>query len=864
MKPQELRKSFISFFEERKHTVVPSSSLLPKEDPTLLFTAAGMVQFKKLWSGEIPLPYKRAVSIQKCLRTSDVEKVGKFPRYMTFFEMLGNFSFGDYFKEAAIKWAWEFLTDVLKIPENKLFVSVFKGDNEFKEDKEAYDIWKDVVGLDKSKIYKLGREDNFWTPVGGRGACGPCSEIYYDNGEEMGCGKPNCGPGCSCNRFMEVWNLVFPQYDSQPDGTLKTLKNKGIDTGMGLERLALALEGKKSIFDLEIFKPIIDETSDICKVKYEENKIAFNIIADHIRTLTFAIAEGIYPSNIGRGYVLRHILRRAQSSAYEMGVKEAFMYKVVPAVADSLKEQYPELVSRREMISLIVKSEEESFLRTLEQGTIIFNNIVKELKTEEIPGDDIFKLYDTYGFPPDLTYELAERNGKEADKKGFEKLMESAKEKARATSKFGTVEKLNWNIIKKTTETKFTGYAKFETKANVLKWCEMKDRMGIVLDKTPFYAESGGQVGDRGKIYNDEMEFDVLDTQNIAVEWVHIGKMKKGKINAKEIKCKVDEKYRKSLQCNHTSTHLLHSALREILGEWVHQEGSLVEPERFRFDFTHFNALESSEIEKIENLVNGWIGENIKVEISELPFEDAMKQGAMALFGEKYGKKVRMVKIGNVSAELCGGTHIENTGEIRVFKIVSEGSIHTGVRRIEAITGEYAVEWFKSCDKKVKELSLMLGVEFEKINPKVSELIESEHKLKNKLTQFERNEALSLVPKIIESAKNIDEIKVIAYNVHSAEADTLRTLADRLRNTKSTAGVISSIINEKPFFITFVSDDLIPRLSANKMAKSIGKLAGGGGGGKDTIAQSGGKPGTDINTILNKTTDIIRELLAGQ
>ncbi|MDD5529803.1 MAG: alanine--tRNA ligase [bacterium] len=864
MKPQELRKSFISFFEEREHKIVSSSSLLPGDDPTLLFTAAGMVQFKKLWSGEVALPYTRAVSIQKCLRTSDLEKVGKYPRYTTFFEMLGNFSFGDYFKQEAIKWAWEFLTEIVKLPKDKLYVSVFKGDDGLKEDTEASDIWKNEIGLDKSRIYKLGKEDNFWTPVGGRGACGPCSEIYYDTGEEIGCGKPTCGPGCSCNRFMEIWNLVFPQYDSQADGSLKPLKNRGIDTGMGFERLLLVMEGKKSIFELDTFTPIIEEASKICNVKYEQNKTAFNIIADHIRTLTFAIVEGIYPSNIGRGYVLRHVLRRAQGRAYEMGIKQAFMYKLVPAVADLMKEQYPELVARREIIALIVKSEEESFLKTLEQGTIVFNNIVKELKTDEIPGDAIFKLYDTYGFPPDLTYELSEREGKKVDKEGFQKIMESSKEKARAVSKFenvkGTIESFSIGEIDKKSE--FIGYNNTETDAKII---FEKGKKWILLDKTPFYAESGGQVGDKGKIFNKDFEFDVEDTQIIEGKRVHIGKFKKETdktITNEKVKCEVNKQWRKALECNHTATHLLHSSLRKVLGDWVHQEGSLVEAERLRFDFTHFSHLETSEIEKIEDIVNNWIEENIKVEISEVSMEEAIKKGAMAIFTEKYGNIVRMVKIGDVSNELCGGTHLRNTGEMRAFKIISEGSIHTGVRRIEAITGKYAMEWFNKCDREIKGLSAELGVNIEQVKPKVIELMAVEKELKSKLAQIERNGILSLVPEILENKKTINNIGMIVYSVPTAEVNVLRDLADKLRCHKNTAGVIGAIVSEKPFFVSFVSDDLSAKLSAGKISVEIGKLAGGGGGGKNTIAQSGGKAGVNLEEILNKVPEIVQRLLS--
>ncbi|MBI4722252.1 MAG: alanine--tRNA ligase, partial [Candidatus Stahlbacteria bacterium] len=808
MNLQELRALFIEFFSARSHTVVPSAGLIPTGDPTLLFTSAGMVQFKKMWSGEVSLPFTRVVSCQKCLRASDIEQVGKSLRHLTFFEMLGNFSFGDYFKHEAIEWAAEFVTKVIHLPQDKLYISVLD------EDEESYNIWKNEIGMSDSRIYKLGKEHNFWGPAGGRGPCGPCSEIYYDLGKEVGCGKLDCKPGCECDRFIEIWNLVFPQYDAAPEGTLKPLKNRGIDTGAGLERLALVMENKKSLFELEVFKPIIVEIEQLFSMKYEENKTTFNIIADHIRALTFAIAEGIYPSNIGRGYLLRHILRRAQTCAFEMGIKNPFLYKLVPVVAEVMRDQYPELIERRESVSLVVKSEEENFLRTLDKGTEVFNQVISEANTCTLSGENIFKLYDTYGFPPELTYELAKGKGFESNKLEFEKLMELQKERARTASKFEAKD-VEWQVanpatsgeVFKCNHTEFVGYDTLTTKAKIVKWRnpqsptpnpQSPSLFELVLDRTTFYAESGGQVGDCGRIYNDNLEFDITDTQKLGDLYVHLGSLKRGNINTVEnpaasgddVICEVDKSRRKAIERNHTGTHLLHSALRKVLGNWVHQEGSLVEPDRIRFDFTHFKPIEQQEMEKIEHLINNWILENIKVEISATSYEEAVKEGAIAIFGEKYGEKVRVVQIGDISTELCAGTHIRATGEIGILKIIAESSVHAGIRRIEAITGDYALQWLNKYESELKAISNKLGVPVFETQQKVNALIESETRLKNRLSQFEQTQILGLVPEILSKKQRVKDISVLVAEIPSSNIDTLRLLADKLREGEKRVGVI--------------------------------------------------------------------------
>jgi alanyl-tRNA synthetase len=786
------------------------------------------------------------------LRASDLERVGKNAMHNTFFEMPGNFSFGDYFKEQAIEWAWEFVTKVIRLPEENLYVTVLD------EDEETYKIWQSTI--ETSKIYKLGKEDNFWGPAGGRGACGPCSEIYYDFGEDMGCGKPTCQPGCDCDRFPEFWNLVFPQYDAQTDGTRKQLKNRGIDTGMGLERVCAAVQGKKSLFELALFKPIIEETERISGLQHESNKATLNIIADHMRALTFAIAEGIYPSNVGRGYLLRHLLRRAQSLAYELDVKKPFLYQLVGVVADIMKDQYPELIERRDGVALVVKSEEESFLRTLGKGITVFNDFVSSMKSKIIPGETVFKLYDTYGFPPDLTYELGKREGLKSDSSGFEKIMESQKQRARAASKF-EARKEEWNEFPGPQTTEFVGYENLKSTAKIVKWRKTEDNYEVILDRTPFYAESGGQAGDRGVLRNDNLELRVLDTRDVGGLWIHIGTLKNGKINQNELTCEVDGSRRKAIQRNHTGTHLLHAALQKVVGDWVHQEGSLVEPERLRFDFTHFKPLSSDEINGIETLINSWILENIRVDSSEKSFEEAVKQGAMALFGEKYGDKVRVIHIENVSTELCGGTHVDSTGEIGILTIVSENGIHAGVRRVEVVTGSYATQRLKRFENDLTSISAKLGTAPFDVKQKVDDLIESESRLRTRLTRLEQAQILTLAPDILKKKVAANGVDILVSQVDTDSVDNLRILADKLRSGKKRAGVLGTVIGDKPAFITFVSDDLMQTMKASQLAREIGKLAGGGGGGKDTLGQAGGKDPSKLGLVLEKARELIKGLV---
>ncbi|MDH5684830.1 MAG: alanine--tRNA ligase, partial [candidate division WOR-3 bacterium] len=702
MNHREIRRTFLAFYAECRHTIVPSSSLIPKDDPTLLFASAGMVQFKPLFAGTVPLTYRRAVSIQKCLRSTDLEQVGKTIKYNTFFEMLGNFSFGDYFKAEAIPWAWEYLTKVVELPKDRLYVSVFI------DDQEAYEIWQKKVGLASDKIYRLGEADNFWGPAGGVGACGPCSEIYFDMGEEFGCGKIECGPGCNCERFIEIYNIVFPQFDQQPDGTRLPLKNRGIDTGMGMERLAMVSQSKKSIFETDLFAPIVKAIVKVLDLTINpENRAMIYAAADHTRALTFAIADGAIPSNEARGYMLRSILRRAQLLARRAGINQPFMYRVSGEIVELMRQFYPELVQKREQVALIIKSEEERFLRTIDEGLERFKEIAETHRSDGvIPGADIFKLHDTFGFPVELTKELADEQALRLDMDGFEKAMLEQKEKSK---KEHTVEATL--SIKGTTERyelRFVGYEQDEITTNILEYQETEPKIfEVLLQETPFYAEAGGQVGDTGKIIGPDFELEVLDSYYKAGSDIRLSKAKlvKGQISKTAVTAVVDKARRREIERAHTATHLLHAALRSTLGDYVKQEGSLVEPGRFRFDFVSFQSMTPDQIIKVEQLVYQKVIENIKVEqLRDVPVDQAKENGALAFFGEEYGEKVNVIKIGDYSMELCGGTHIRSTGEIGMFRIISETGVAAGIRRIEALVGESAYEQALSERKTLDDL----------------------------------------------------------------------------------------------------------------------------------------------------------------
>ncbi len=848
MKSNEFRRIFLEFFKERGHKICPSSPLIPR-DPTLLFTSAGMVQFKPLWSGESPLTFRRATSCQKCLRATDLEQVGFTPRHLTFFEMLGNFSFGDYFKLEAIKWAWEFVTEVMKLPRDRLYISVYE------EDEEAYNIWRDEIGISPDRIYKFGKEDNFWGPAGDTGPCGPCTEIFYDLGEEIDPGKTIADDS---DRYFEVWNLVFPQYDAQKDGTLKPLKNRGVDTGMGLERALCAMQGKKTVFETDVFEPIIQNIEDEIKIKYFEKRKMFNIIADHIRALTFAISEGVFPGNTGREYVIRRILRRAVKEYYDAGIKGPLLYKFVKSVVDVMGDAYPEIKGKVESVSLVIKAEEKRFLDTLSRGKVIFtviSNSLKEKGKREFPPEEAFKLYDTYGFPFELTEEYAKKEGFEISREKFEKYLEKQRELAKRYAKF-KAEKFEWNILKEIEKDEFVGYNTLKIESRICMWRKDDKKYYLILERTPFYAEEGGQVGDTGRIYNDDMEFIVEDTQYFDKYRMHIGILKQGQITEREVICEVDKERRLSIQRNHTATHLLQSALRKVLGEHVHQAGSLVAPDRLRFDFTHFCKLEKFEVDKIRELVNEWIMQDVEVLTYNKKYFDAIAEGAIALPGAQYGEIVRVVDIKGISKELCGGTHCRRTGEIGFFEIIEESAIHAGVRRIVALTGFSFLNFYLDNQRILLKLANMMGVDVNNVLKKVEGVLSERDLLEKKLNEVMREMIKYKANELREKSKKVNGVEVIMSEVSFDDIEYVRSFADVLRKENS-VGVLGFKKGNKPSFIVFVGDKLKDKLKAGDLARELGKLAGAGGGGKPHMAQAGGAVGAEVSKVLKEFEKII-------
>ncbi len=850
MKSDELRTSFLDFFKGRDHTVVPSMSLIPRDDPSLLFTSAGMVQFKPLWTGSVPLPYRRAASIQKCLRTSDLENVGKTRRHHTFFEMLGNFSFGDYFKEKAIIWAWEYLTKVLPIDKKRLYVSVYTDDD------EAFNIWHKRVGLKKERIFRFGEEHNFWGPAGNSGPCGPCSEIFYDLGDKFSCGKKTCAPGCDCDRYPEIWNLVFPQFNQTVSGERLPLKNRGVDTGMGFERLVSVIQNKDSNFHTDLFYPIIKEISKVSKIPYGKDlptDISINIIADHIRALVFAIGDGIIPSNEERGYVLRRILRRAVRLCRDLGIDEAFLYKIVPQVILSYREAYPDLTERREEIMLVIKSEEERFLATLEKGLLQFEDIYK--KKRAISAEDAFRLYDTYGFPVELTQELAKEKNVKVDEKGFLEMLNETREVSKAKAKF--IPKGEWKILSEGSGT-FIGYETHQIKTEILRYNTHDNIIELVLKESPFYAEAGGQVGDRGVISNKQFKLVVQDTYWYQGMIVCHCKIQSGKFAPDVVYATVDVAKRKESARAHTATHLLHAALRKTLGEHARQEGSFVEPGRFRFDFTHFRPLTDDEIGVIEDLVNKKILENITVEKFFTSLDEAKRMGAMAIFGEKYADEVRVVKISDFSIELCGGIHLDNTGEIGLFKISSQEAAAAGIRRVEAVVGLRLFEELRKNFRAVKEISQIFGTDrdpVKKAKDFQERLKELEKINQDNTTRLARIEAQELLTKI-----KADKSRIIVKRYNEYSVETMRMIADSIRaQTRDSVGILYNEAKGEITYLIFVGQALMKTHPANKLIKEVSKILGGGGGGRPHMAEGGGGNPKRIPEAIDYIKTIIQQ-----
>ncbi|HOK55923.1 MAG TPA: alanine--tRNA ligase [bacterium] len=834
MESKKIRESYLKFFEKKGHKIVKSSSLIPLEDPTLLFTNAGMVQFKKFWATDIPLPYTRATTCQKCLRAggkdSDLEKIGESGKHHTFFEMLGNFSFGDYFKKEAIEWAFEFVIDVLKIREENLWVSYFKDDIETK------DYWKKF--LPEDKLIPLGEKDNFWGPAGETGACGPCTEIYFDFGKDKGCGREDCKPGCDCERFLEFWNLVFPQYDKQKDGAFLPLKRKGVDTGMGLERISRILQGVETNYDTDLFVPIIKKIEEISGFSYKENKRNFRIISDHIRGIVFAISDGIFPSNEGRGYVLRRIIRKAVFSGLDLNLKEPFLFNLSEVVIRKMSEIYPELMENKKVIEKVIHEEEERFLSLISSSRKIFFEIVKDQK--EIKGETLFKLYDTYGIPKDLIDELAFQYDKEIKWDEFDEYMVKQRELSRAKSKIG-MKKKEILISDKILETDFSGYEKTSDTGKLVGiYQDENDFFYLVFDRTVFYPEKGGQIGDRGIIYNDKFKFKVIDTQIDEKGLIyHIGNVLNGGIDDLKIGdvfyLNVDEEFRRSVSINHTSTHLLHYALREIIGKEVRQAGSYVGDDKLRFDFVCFNDIDEEIIEKVENLVWEKIFEKATVKVEEMTLNEAIEKGAIALFTEKYGEKVRVVSTGDFHKEVCGGTHLKNTGDIFLFHITSFSTIGKNLKRIEAVTYKKCLDYFSKSIDTFKNLSNLLKTDEGKIKDRIEKLLEEIKEKERLIEKYVNLNIEKIVEEILKNPKKIlkngKEINFFFRSVDSVEKkDDIAKISDRItEKVKNSLVFLISESGEKKIFVLKTGEEIKNEISAIKIVKNLSKYIKGGG-----------------------------------
>ncbi len=870
-----IRQEFIDFFKGKGHTFVPSSPVVPRDDPTLLFTNAGMNQFKDVFLGKGTRPYTRAVNSQKCIRVSgkhnDLEEVGHDTYHHTFFEMLGNWSFGDYYKREAIQWAWELLTEVWKLPKDKLWATVYKDDD------EAAKIWPEVTDLPAGRVLRFGEKDNFWE-MGETGPCGPCSEIHIDLGPEH-CDKKDvpghvCQVNGDCGRYIELWNLVFIQYNRDEMGELHPLPKKHVDTGMGFERIVAVLQGVFSNYDTDLFQPIIRKIGEFSGLNYssatEEEKIAFRVIADHIRMLTFAITDGALPSNEGRGYVLRRILRRASRYARKLELHRPFIYQLVPTVVEIMGDAFPEIREKQDYVMEAIRSEEENFNKTLDRGIELFEKLVAQLKQEGrtvIPGEEAFKLYDTYGFPLDLTRIMAEENNMTVDEEGFDREMEKQREKSRQAGKFvmqyDHVD--NWNVLHHCpTASHFVGYDTLEVETNVCKFAEKDGKYRVVLVETPFYAESGGQVADRGKIILENAELEVVDVQKEGDDIVHIcrGPRDLNIVHSRVI-ARVDPQWRYPTMYNHTATHLLHAALRKVLGDHVQQAGSLVAPDRLRFDFTHFKKVEPEELEEIERIVNEQIRRDIPLEIFVTDFKKAQEMGAMALFGEKYGDQVRVVLIDEFSKELCGGTHVRRTGEIGAFVIVQETSVASGIRRIEALTGPAAVEFIQKSRDVLSEATRILNTAPDKLPQRIKQLYDELHSIEREIQRLKAERLLDNLDEMIANAEKVDSILLAVKQVRDVDMDLLKQLADRFRQ-KVRQGVLFLInVNSrenKLNFVLAITDDLIreKNLNAGQIIREVAKETGGGGGGRPHLATAGGKESKNIDKAVKKLKSILK------
>ena len=872
----EIRKKFLDFFASKDHLILKSFSLVPHNDNSLLLINSGMAPMKPYFTGQEIPPRKRVATCQKCIRTGDIENVGKTARHGTFFEMLGNFSFGDYFKKEAIHWTWEFLTEVIGLSPDRLYPSVYV------DDAEAFAIWRDEIGIDEKRIYKFGKGDNFWEH--GAGPCGPCSEVYYDRGEKYGCHKDGCEVGCDCDRYMEVWNNVFTQFNNDGKGNYTELEQKNIDTGMGLERLAVVVQDVYSIFEIDTIKSLLDKVAEIAGTKYKEDEqkdISLRLITDHIRSCTFMISDGIMPSNEGRGYVLRKLLRRAARHGRLLGIENKFLAELSGFVIASMKEGYPELEEKKAMILKVLTEEEDKFYKTINQGLQILSDIESDMSksgTKLMSGEDAFKLYDTYGFPLDLTKEILEEKGLSVDEEGFAKAMAEQKRKAkeaRKTTNYMGADVTVYQSVPTDIVTKFLGYTELEAKSKVLVLTTQSDLaesltedMGgsIITGQSPFYAAMGGQCGDIGTISSATGTFVVEDTIKLQGDkQAHVGYVESGYISVNdEVDMKVDESYRSDTCKNHSATHLLHAALRAVLGKHVEQAGSLVSNNRLRFDFTHFAALTKEELEKIEDKVNQNIRKALDVNTDLMDLEAARKSGAMALFGEKYKDDVRVVSMGDESKELCGGTHVKNTADIKTFKIISETGIAAGVRRIEALTGENVLHFYEKLEDEVYKAAAELKTTPDKLHEKIKHLLEEVKDLKSEQEKLKAKLAKDSISDIDSQIYEVGGIKAIVLKVNDVEMNELRNLGDNLKQ-KVANGVIvlASVSGSNVSLLAMAGDDAVSKgIHAGNIIKSIATIVGGGGGGRPNMAQAGGKRAEDTDKALEEAKKVIAAQLA--
>lgn len=867
----QIREEFQAFFESKGHTRVQSAPLLPQDDPTLLFTNAGMNQFKDVFLGTGRRPYSRAVDTQKCLRVSgkhnDLEEVGFSPNHHTFFEMLGNWSFGDYFKEEAIAWAWELLTDVWQLPKDRMWATVFGGDEKdgLEADEEAENLWTRVTDLPANRVLRLGKKDNFWE-MGSTGPCGPCSEIHFYLGDDPA--QQDAVPDLDTEDYVEIWNLVFIQYNRGADGILQPLPAQHVDTGMGFERICSILQGVQTTYDTDVFLPIVGAISEITRKPYnKDHQVPIRVIADHVRTLAFAIADGALPSNEGRGYVLRRILRRAARFGRSLGMHEPFIFRLIETVVSEMSVAFPEVKEKRDHIERVIRSEEEGFGKTLDRGLEIFDAMQAK---GHISGADAFQLYDTYGFPIDLTRLMAAEKGIEVDEEGFEAQMAAQQERSRSAASFHFQVGVTNTLKLPTEHSEFVGYKTLVSDSRIVACQPAQDKMlDLYLDTTPFYAESGGQVGDKGELVGEGVRFEVSTTFKAGEAIVHRGRLCNGQAEGlvgMDVNARVDAEARLNTARNHTATHLMHRALRQVLGDHVHQAGSLVAPDRLRFDFTHFEGVTPAQLDHIVGIVNDAVRRDWSVEISFDSLDRAVEMGAMMLFSEKYGDEVRIVQVGDFSLELCGGTHVQSTGQIGLFQLTQETGTAAGVRRIEAVTGSGAEALVRDQRKILADLSSQLNASTSELSDKVAHLIAHNRELERELQSLRQAQAGSEMDMLVSRAINVNGVRVVAAEVSPSDMEGFRTMGDGLRDALGTegVGVIGANLNGKASLLAVVTDDLIGRgVQAGNVVKAIAQIVGGGGGGRPHLAQAGGKFPEKIGEALARVPDIIRAQVEG-